>query len=1081
MPKNFLVYKSAAGSGKTYTLVKEYLKLVLLDPSRYRHILAITFTNAAAAEMKERIIGALGAISQAQDPGDDDGRKLIAHLTKDYQEDASEDTRRIIPTEEHLIANAGRVLKLVLHHYTDFAVSTIDSFVHRVIRSFAFDLHIPHNVEVELDTDSLLKKAVDLLIKQAGQDETLTRLLISFILSQADQEEDTRIENRITQLAFNLVDEDSAPYVEKLKDIPLEDFGQTAGNLRQSVQSFERRIQQEGQAALDLIRGQGLTAQAFYQGNRGIVAYFQHMAAGRVREKIEPGKTAAKTINEDKWFAGKATDEEKTAIERIKDQLIGHFEAIQQIASRELETYRCAHALLATIYPLALLSEVERMVEEIKTEEVTLHISDFNKRISAIIAEQPVPFIYERLGERYQHYMIDEFQDTSLLQWQNLLPLVSNALAGGHKSLVVGDGKQAIYRFRNGDVEQFANLPRLTEGIRSVSKSEWEVALANNFEQVPLPYNWRSARSVVHFNNAFFSFAKNLLHEDLQSIYGKVEQKERPNKPEGYVSVRFLDGTDRQDYEQAQLAAVLDAINTCREAGHALSDITVLCRAHREGSLVAQELLKHHIPVISEESLLLSHSDEVNVFLATLRLLANPEDAIAAVEMITLLHRSGALGTSLELHECLHMAGLTGKQHNGPGESTPMDGVEKVLHHLDIPFSFKDFTHLNIYDTCETLVRIFFSTQTPPDPFVAFFMDAIFEFTHRHALTYDDFLEWWEEKGKNHSIVVPEGVEAVQVMTIHKSKGLQFPVVIHPFADKKPNRLTRSGLWTDERRSGIQDPPVQYLRMTKKDLGGTGFEQDLAWEQAKTFLDMLNATYVAFTRPVEKLFIIAKQPEKKHDPLSVHGMLHDFFSQESAAPTAENTFTRGRFEQPSRKSQDQQKQAEQPFRHMLSGLWSRNLRMRSHQKERSILFDKEDPMQRGNLLHRAMEEIHHPDDIAPVIDRMQANGEISGQQAARWKDNISRLLNDPVLAPCFAKGARVKTEAGLMDQDGRFYRPDRVVFLEKETAIIDYKSGKAHASHQQQMEAYAAILQQMGYPAVKKLIVYLDEGTTKTV
>ncbi len=1081
MSKNFLVYKSAAGSGKTYTLVKEYLKLVLPDPSRFRHILAITFTNAAAAEMKERIIGSLGAISRAQDPGDEEGQQLIEHLTKDYQDDAKEDTRRIIPTRDHLITNAGRVLTLILHHYTDFAVSTIDSFVHRVIRSFAFDLHIPYNVEVELDTDSLLKKAVDLLIKQAGQDEALTRLLISFILSQADQEEDTRIENRIIQLAFNLVDEDSTPYIERLKEIPLEEFGHAAGSLRQSVKSFERRIQQEGKAALDLIADHGLTAQAFYQGTRGIVAYFQHMAAGRVREKIEPGKTAEKTISEDKWFAGKATDEEKATIESIKDRLIGHFETIRKTAARELETYRCAHALLATIYPLALLSEVERMVEEIKTEEVTLHISDFNKRISAIIAEQPVPFIYERLGERYQHYMIDEFQDTSLLQWQNLLPLVSNALADGHKSLVVGDGKQAIYRFRNGDVEQFASLPHLTDGIRSAGKSEWEVALSNNFRQIPLPFNWRSAKSVVHFNNAFFDFAKNLLHEDLQSIYGKVQQEERPNKPEGYVSVRFLDGTDRKEYEKAQLAAIWQTINTCHEAGHALRDITVLCQTHRQGSMVAQALLKNNIPVISEESLLLSHSDEVNVFLATLRLLANPGDLIAAVEMITLLHRSGILHTSLSLHQCLHMAGLTGKQQSRQSAQSPMDGVGKVLQHHHIPLSFKDFTHLNIYDTCETLVRIFFSDTTPPDPFVAFFMDAIFEFTHRQALTYDDFLEWWEEKGKNYSIVVPVGVEAVQIMTIHKSKGLQFPVVIHPFADKKPNQLTRNGLWTDESRSGIQDPPVQYLRMTKKDLGGTPFEQDLEWEQAKTFLDMLNTTYVAFTRPVEKLFIISKQPEKKYDPFSVHGMLYDFFRQANAEPAKNHTYTRGRFEKPAGKDEVPEEQAGQPFRHMLSGLWSRNLRMRSHQKEHSILFDEKDPMQRGNLLHRAMEDIRHPGDIGPVIDHMQANGEISEQQGMSWKNSISTLLSDPELAPYFAKGVKVKTEAGLMDKEGRFYRPDRVVILEKETAIIDYKSGKAHDAHQIQMEAYADILQQMGYPAIRKLIVYLDQGITKTV
>ncbi len=409
-----------------------------------------------------------------------------------------------------------------------------------------------------------------------------------------------------------------------------------------------------------------------------------------------------------------------------------------------------------------------------------------------------------------------------------------------------------------------------------------------------------------------------------------------------------------------------------------------------------------------------------------------------------------------------------------------MEGVEQVLRHHKIPLSFKDFTHLNIYDTCETLVRIFFSSQTPPDPFVAFFMDAIFEFTHRQALTYDDFLDWWEETGKSRSIVVPEGVEAVQIMTIHKSKGLQFPVVIHPFADKKPNKLTRSGLWTDESRTGIQDPPLQYLRMNKKDLGGTGFEQDLEWEQAKTFLDMLNATYVAFTRPVEKLFIISKQPENKYDPLSVHGMLHDFFRQEDADPTEAHTFTRGHFDKPVGKKVHEE-QTEQVFRHMLSGMWSRNLRMRSHQKERSILFDEKNALQRGNLLHRAMEEIHLQDDVDPVIERMQANGEISMQQARTWKDNISKLLEDPLLAPYYTKAAKVKTEAGLMDHEGRFYRPDRVVFLENETAIIDYKSGRVHASHQQQMEAYAAILKQMKYPSVKKLIVYLDEVTTKAV
>ncbi len=1074
MSKNFHVYKSAAGSGKTYTLVKEYLKLVLTDPGRFRHILAITFTNAAAAEMKARIIESLGAISKAKNPGNKDGQNLLAGIIRDIEQDRPE----VAVSENQLITNATGVLKQILHQYTDFAVSTIDSFVHKVIRSFAFDLHIPYNVEVELDTERLLNQATDMLIKRAGQDKMLTRLLINFILSQADDEQDTRIENKITKLAFNLVDEDSIPYVEKLTEVPLEVFREVADKLRRSVLAFEKSIQAEASAAMALIRANNLSKNAFYRGRSGIATYFEQIQTGQIREKIEPNSYVDTTISEDKWFAGKASDEEKEAIEGIKDALITHFEAIQQIAGKGLETYRCELALLNTIYPLALLSEVEKMAEEIKTEEVTLHISDFNKRIASIIAEQPVPFIYERIGERYQHYMIDEFQDTSLLQWQNLLPLVSNALATGQMSLVVGDGKQAIYRFRNGDVEQFASLPGLTEGIRGVNKAEWQVALQNNYHQIDLDTNWRSAKTVVDFNNRFFDFAKNLLHDELKSIYEKVEQKVRPDKPLGYVRIDFLEESESLDYEELQIEKVLSLINQCLETGHKLSDITVLCRAHKEGSMIAQELLKHHIPVISEESLLLSQSDEVNVFLATLRLLANPRDAISAAEMITLLHRSGLLKTRLSLHECLKMGGFHSENRHDKTHDHATSGVEKVLKHHSINLSFKDFTHLNIYDTCETLVRIFFSETTPPNPFVAFFMNAIFEFTHQHALSYDDFLDWWEEKGEKYSIVVPEGVEAVQVMTVHKSKGLQFPVVIHPFAHQKPNRLTRNGLWTDERRTGIKGLPAQFLNMTKKDLEGTPFEQDLEWEQAKTFLDMLNATYVAFTRAVEKLFVISKNPGKKTDPTSVHGMLHNFLKEIQHPATSENAYAFGQFEGPARKSKVADTKVEQPFQRMISGLWSRNLRMRSHQQERSILMAENDPLERGNLIHRAMEDIHHADDVKPVINKMLLRGDVNKELADRWTEKILRMLKEPSLAPYFEKGAKVKTEAGMFDENGKLYRPDRVVFLENETAIIDYKSGQAHQSHHKQMEQYAGILLRMGYPSVKKIIMYLDQGVS---
>ncbi len=1044
---------------------------MLVNPSRSKHILAITFTNAAAAEMKERIIEALGTISRAGSSGNKKGKKLISEIISDLANENADN----VPTEETIIGNAKRVLKQVLHEYTDFAVSTIDSFVHKIIRTFAFDLHIPYNVQVELDTESLLGKAVDLLIKKAGQDSTLTDLLVRFILSQADDELDIRIEKRIAELAFNLVDEDSIPYVEKLKEVPRSTFLETATRLRESTRSFEKSIQAEAKAALNIVNGKNLGREAFYRGRSGIVSYFESLAAGRIREKIHPNSYVLTTIEEDKWHAGKSTGEEKKSIDEIKGSLAAHFAAIRQLANDGLERYRCELAVQNTIYPLALLSEVEKLTGEIKAEELTLHISDFNKLIANIIADQPVPFIYERTGERYLNYMIDEFQDTSLLQWQNLLPLIANALATGNMSMVVGDGKQAIYRFRNGDVEQFARLPGLTEGIRGVYKDDWEVALRNNFQEIELDTNWRSAKAIVEFNNRFFRSVNPLLHEDLRTIYDKVEQKPRPDKPEGYVRIDFVDGPDNQQYKDAQLDRIRDAIRQCIDSGHPLSDITVLCRFHKEASLVAQMLLANKIPVISEESLLLSYSDEVNMCVAAIKLLANPHDRISAVEMLTLLHRSEFLKGHHSLHDCITGAGLHSYDNHDRGEAFGAGGVEKVLQENGIPFSFREYIHLNIYDTCETIARTFFSGG-PPNPFVAFFLDAVFEFSSQQSLSYDDFIEWWEDKGKSSSIVVPEGTEAVRVMTVHKSKGLQFPVVIHPFADQQPHRLTRKGLWTDESRTGVSDLPAQWLAMNKKNLEGTVFEKDLEWEQAKTFLDMLNATYVALTRPSEKLFVISKKEEKNYKPLSVNGMLYNFVQQQEEGRVSDDTYTAGLFEEAIVKKKEVEKPSESPYREMISGLWSRTLRMRSHQKERSVLPDAEDPLERGNLLHRAMEEISHSEDVQPVLSKMLARGEVNRDQSEKWETRISTLLAEPAIAPYFAKDTKIKTEAGLFNEKGELFRPDRVAFLENETAVIDYKSGKERDAHRRQMDTYASILNQMGYPNVKKIILYLDQG-----
>lgn len=1074
--KNFHVYKSSAGSGKTYTLVKEYLKLVLREPGAMPHILAITFTNAAAAEMKQRIIEALGRIAALRDhPEEKKGSLLVKQILSDWrQADHSLNIQ-----EEQVIRNAGMVLKKVLHQYADFSVSTIDSFVHRVIRTFAFDLHIPVNFEVELDTRAMLNKAVDMLINRAGNDRQLTDLLVTYMISQADEEKDVRIEQQIARMAETLMDEDSGKHIEQLREISLENFQHIAGNLKKSVRQFEDQVRKEARDALRIIEQQNLEADHFFQSTKGIHGYFTHLATGDIKEKITPNSYVQKTIQEDKWVSGKCSREQKEQIDGIKPHLTKHFQAIQDMVGDGLQRYVCQHAVLENIFPMAVLNEVKKMVDEIQEEDMILHISDFNKRIAAVIVDQPVPFIYERLGERYRHFMIDEFQDTSLLQWQNMLPLVENALSSGHMSLVVGDGKQAIYRFRNGDVAQFAKLPYLTDNLRELAKPEWENTLVNNYHEEALDTNWRSEQAIVTFNNRFFSFAAGTLADELQPIYDKVSQEYREDKPGGYVDIQFPEGKNNQELFTETMDRILSIIHDCRAAGHPCSDLTILCFKNDEASAVARELISRQIPVISQESLLLSHAKEVNFFLAILKLLTNPHDYIAAIEMIAFLREKELITKPATLHECLLNTGIYAahKQH----EDKPVTkAVEEILKENGFLFSFQDFVHQNIYDTCETILRRFFSEETPPNPFVAFFMDVVYDFSEKQLASYTDFLAWWEENNYKYSLVLPEGAGAVNVMTIHKSKGLQFPVVIYPFARQKPNKPTKNGLWADGTFVEVPELPATWLQMQKKSLAGTPAEPFLEEEQEKTYLDMLNACYVALTRASQKLFVISKKEPKAYKEQTINGLLYHFLNNEGIWDETQDTFTFGQFDSPPGK-EERQESFENPLKQLLSSSWSHALHMRSHQKERSIIPDTEDALERGNLMHRALENIRFKEDTDDVLQRLVEQGEINSQQKMEWAEKIKNMLSQPAIAPCFEPDAQIKREAGLFDKEGHFYRPDRVVLLKDQTIIIDYKTGKQYEKHRKQMDAYAAILQDMGYPNVQKVLLYLDEEEAKTV
>ncbi|MDR2222360.1 MAG: UvrD-helicase domain-containing protein [Flavobacteriaceae bacterium] len=1036
---SFSIYNASAGSGKTHTLVKEYLKILLLAKKEdaYKNILAITFTNKAVAEMKTRVVSCLHAFSLDVVP-----EKYSSMLQQVLGETGL--------NEGEVREKAKRIIKSIIHNYAAFDISTIDKFTHKVIRSFAFDLDLPLSFEISLDADELLQEAVDAIIAKAGKEEELTKLLVDFSLDKADNDKSWDISRELKEVGALLLNENNREEIALFADKHIDDFVKVRDFLRKEVDEITKQAVQLGEEVKGIISANGMDPKSFSRGT-----FIRH---------IENIVTDSPKALERKYIAYEDIQITKAAKDR--DLIEGFIPLFLEQLAEVYQIYakRAFYkAFLKNITPLSLLNAIGQEMDKIQEEKNILSISQFNAIIHNEIQNQPAPFIYERLGEKYRHFFIDEFQDTSEMQWQNLIPLIDNALSGqddfGVKGslMIVGDPKQSIYRWRGGKAEQFIALSKEDNPFSNPSK-----------ETVVLGKNYRSYAEVIQFNNALFKdIAQQFQHDDYKDLYENNSYQEINSKEGGYVKLQFLDKLKEETEEESlskgeQYAeATLGIIKDCVAQGFNYSDVVILTRKRDHGVLLANYLTEHEVPILSSDSLLINNATEVRLIINVLRYLKNEYDIESKV--LLLYYVANKMATSEEKHDFI-AEGLTYREEKE---------FEEWLGQKGIKLSFSTCRRKSLYEAVEDIVRAFMPDKSTIS-YVLYFLDLVLERTIKYQFGISDFLDYWTTNYKKFSIPTPEGKDAVQIMTIHKSKGLEFPVVIFPFAEENYSAPSRDKLWVDIEDDKLQAFPKALVDSKKEvvEYGQLAEELYSAKEQ-ENLLDAINVLYVALTRAEEQLYVLSYNNVSKNGEFANNlskyffeflvrqqkydsqTLVYEFGDPRKVSPTIEFVKESGNEEISA-------------VKHIFDFD-----RIKIAQRE-ALMWDSSlgEAIEYGNIVHRIMSFILSKEDKEDALNRALEEGLIKESQKAEIEQKIAEIIEHTDLQDFFDGMGEVFNERMIIGAGHRNSIPDRVVFKGKVAYLLDYKTGKEEDSYKKQVEEYAQVLERMGYQVVKKVILY---------
>ena len=1069
--KQLTVYKASAGSGKTFTLALEYIKLLISNPSSYRNILAVTFTNKATDEMKSRILYFLYGLASDLNDGD------VVTFRNILKSELGFD-------DETISKNARRAMYLLIHNYTYFNIETIDSFFQRVLRNMAKELGLTAGMRLELNDKQVEEMAVDQLIDSMDKDKDLLSWITKFIFDNIDNDKRWNVIGDIKKFGKNIFNNET--YYrnrERLNIFMSEDNGKTRDKFVERLINLQRESSKMLPPIKDVydnaISEHGIDEKIFSRGTiPNFFNKFLLLTPDKMLEEINKSKTIASYIEEANidGYAGILKAKKVPNADFIENVLAPLIREAVDITYRADRIYNNAHLTYKNFYKLALLDRIEKKVKEINIEQNSFLLSDTQNLLSEFVNEGDSPFIYEKTGSFLEHIMIDEFQDTGTTQWRNFKILLDDCMANSDNesntinNMLVGDVKQSIYRWRQGDWS-----------ILNDMQSEDSVNVTS------LDTNFRSQERIIDFNNRFFTYAANyekngednvrnennainsnlIPTEKIATAYADVCQKVNKKSGNGYVRISLL---PKDDYDNSMLEQISDSIHELLDKGASQNDIAILVRTNKYIPVIAEHFANDkEVKIVSDEAFRLDSSLSVNIMIAVLRMLSNPDDNITRAYLAS-TYTYDILGKDIQIDDYLS------------DDYLPTNFTERLAHFASMP----------VLDMMEEIYKMFnLSCIEKQDAFVCAFYDCMNDFVTNNTSDIETFLEEWDANLHNKTIQSSSS-DGIRIMSIHKSKGLEFDNVIVPYCDWSLNMRINNLLWCEPKEGELAQLPVVPINCEKA-AARSSYADYYFDESLQNTVDNLNLLYVAFTRAGRNLMVIGKSDAAS----SRSNVLQDFIAESGAMNTVNDRIvyeegTLSDIEQKETKDKKSDNKFKQTYESISINIIPGNnkAQFRQSNASRDFMADGENDVRtgcidRGKLLHRLMASIATADEADRRIKEFKNEGLIDNEQEVR--DMITSMLHHPMIKTWFDGSWKLFNECDILMPEKvnglpDMRRPDRVMMKDNEIIVADYKTGKEYDSYHEQVKGYMDVIQMM-YPNkhLSGYLLYLDKAKVVSV